>query len=168
MTALTTFLFFDIIGPDSTCQHPSVKTYSGNTASKVFSHMHTCSVSPSCLTLHSGSCVPLGISLVIHLFKALWFMSAFRGRQKCTHFHLLCLPVASYAAAVIGQVFFSANGDGLPTGAHFICQSWWIITRLTVSNRRVFSLLFIAHNIWTTVYLSKRAIYYCFRSVIHK
>lgn len=147
MTVLTNFLFFDIIGPDSTCQHPSVKTYRGSTASKVFSRMHTCSVSPSCLTLHSGSCVPLGISLVIHLLKALWFMSAFRGREKCTHFHRLCLPVASYAACNWSSIF-STDGDGLPTG---VCQGWWIITGSVSVTEKWFTLSVVTRNLWATV-----------------
>lgn len=77
-----------------------------HTASKVFIRMHTCSVSPSCLTLHSGSCVPLGMSLVIHPFKALWFMSAFKGREKGAH-------CCGFTAC-----FFWTNGDGSLTGAH--------------------------------------------------
>lgn len=84
--------------------------YSGSTASKIFSHIHTCSVSPSCLTLQTGSCVPLGVSPVIHLFKALWFMSAFRSKEKCTQVHLRGLNVASCS-----QLFLK----------HFFLHCWW-------------------------------------------
>lgn len=140
-----------------------------HTASKVFSHMHTCSVSPSYLTLHSGSCVPLGMSHVIHLFKAVWFMSAFRGREKGTHFHLLCLAVAS--RLVIGQMFFWTNGDGLLTGAHVNCQGCWIIPRLNVSIRKVFYLslyiIYELHCLTEMFDISFKSVFYKWSNYLH-
>lgn len=95
-TVLTTLLFFNIIGPDSTCQHPSVKTYSGST--QPLKSLVKCTYAPSLPAVspyNSGSRVPLGMSLVIQLFEVTWFMSAFRGREKGTHFYLLSLALAS-------------------------------------------------------------------------
>lgn len=71
-TWLRTFLSFDIISLDSTCQHPTVKTYNGIAQSQHFSHC--------CLTLQRGSCLPSGTSLV--MFKVIWFGSAVTGTEK--------------------------------------------------------------------------------------
>lgn len=93
LTALA-FVSFDNIGPDSTCQHPSAKTSIGSAASKVFIHiMHTFSLSPSGLTLHSGSCCSPGNrpcrpppqSPLIYCMSAL--------REECRHINLICSPV---------------------------------------------------------------------------
>lgn len=147
---LTTFLCFDIIGPDSTCQHPSVKTYSGSTASKVF--MHTCSV------------VSLYTVAPVFLWDLALSSISSKPSDLCLHLEVERNVPTSISCAclwlrmllVIGQVCFSTNVDGLPTGAEFVCQGWWIITRLTFSNSVLLSLHLTVHNISTIVSLLVR------------
>lgn len=84
-SSLRTFLSFDIISLDSTCQHPTVKTSNGIAQSQHFSHC--------CLTLQNGSCLPSGTSLV--MFKVIWFKSAVTGTEKAARFLPFRLTMAS-------------------------------------------------------------------------
>ena len=78
VTVLTTFLFFDIIGPDSTCQHPSVKTYSGSEASKIFSPIRT----------HAQSLPAVSLYTVAPVFLWEWALSSISSKPSDLCLHL--------------------------------------------------------------------------------
>lgn len=125
---LFSFFFCSLTLWAQTCQHPSVKTYSGSTQP----------VRPSVADTHAGplpAVSPYTVAPVFLWERAMsfissqhsWFMS---GREKGTHFHPLSLDVASQL--LIGQVliffFPRGNGDVLRTGARVSCQRCWRVT----------------------------------------
>lgn len=100
------------------------------TSLQSFTHTHTHTHSPGCLTLHCDSRV--GISLVIHCFKVIWFMSAFTGKDKAT------------SQFRTGQNMLN-HGDDLPAGADTILQCFW---KLSEQHENV--LLFNIQTVWST------------------
>lgn len=92
-------------------------------------HRHTCRASPSCLTLHSGSCVPPGASRVIHLFTALLIYVRTRERYPLPSALFGCGFTAPNWSSTCYFFFFPrGNGDVLQTGARVICQRCWRAT----------------------------------------